>query len=99
MNRTTNYSNNLDLQRQRFEQLMQETGHRPAEQKSVFATALTYLGDTIMRFLTSNNELRIWQRTRNGRSTWFAYDPVTDRKRQFYSEQEVRLWLDNRYYE
>ena len=52
-----------------------------------------------MKFLTSGNELRIWQRTSNGRPIWFAHDPITNRTRSFTSEQDVRQWLDNRYYE
>lgn len=52
-----------------------------------------------MKFLTQGNELRIWQRTRNGRPTWFAYDPVTNRTRSFYAEADLRHWLDQRYYD
>lgn len=52
-----------------------------------------------MRFLTGGSDLRIWQRTRNGQPTWFAHDPVTNRTRSFVSEQDVRQWLDRRYYE
>lgn len=52
-----------------------------------------------MRFFTANQELRIWQRTRNGRQVWFAYDPITEQRRQFFAEEDVRHWLDARYYE
>ncbi|MGF1567158.1 MAG: hypothetical protein ACFCVD_03635 [Nodosilinea sp.] len=99
MNSTTNYPNHdLDRQRQRLEALVYPNT-QPEKASSALVQALKTLGGGIVKFLTAQNELRIWQRTRNGRQTWFAYDPITNQTRRFYSEHEVRLWLDNRYYE
>jgi len=93
---TTTRDQNLDLhrQRQRLEVLV-----NPAPNCNDLAQALKQLGDRAMRFFVGQTEPRIWQRTRQGQLTWFAHDPVTNRTRQFSSEQEVRLWLEQRYYE
>jgi hypothetical protein len=96
MNSSTNCPNTLDQQRQRLERLVSYS--QPGVPGS-FVQHLISLGGSIMRFFTANQELRIWQRTRNGRQVWFAYDPITDQKRQFLAEEDVRRWLDARYYE
>lgn len=96
MNGFTPYPNTLDQQRQRFEQLLERP--QPAKRHPLIQLLMS-AGGTIVRFLTDDPQLRIWQRNRHGRSIWFAYDPITGQKRQFFSEYEVRLWLDTRYYE
>jgi len=97
MNSSTNCPNTLDQQRQRLERLV-DYPHAAAV-PGPFVQHLIALGGAIMRFFTANQELRIWQRTRNGRQVWFAYDPITEQRRQFFAEEDVRHWLDARYYE
>ncbi|MGF1518077.1 MAG: hypothetical protein ACFCVB_09775 [Nodosilinea sp.] len=98
---TTTRDQNLLRQRQRLEALV----NSPAQGGSGLAPilkpsgVLKQLGDRAMRFFTGQTEPRIWQRTRQGQLTWFAHDPITNRTRQFSSEQDVRLWLEKRYYE
>jgi hypothetical protein len=87
-------SRDLDRQRQQLETLVQAPSPR-----WTIPHSLKQLGDRTMRFFTGQPEPRVWQRTRHGQLTWFAHDPVTNRTRQFSSEQEVRLWLEKRYYE
>ncbi|MEA5450497.1 hypothetical protein VB780_18090 [Leptolyngbya sp. CCNP1308] len=95
MNSTTRTTNSeLNRQRQRLETLVQPTP-RALGLSQVFRS----LGDRLLNFFTGTEELRIWQSTRNGHQVWFAHDPITNRTRSFYSEQDVRQWLDNRYYE
>lgn len=95
MNTTTrNPNSELNRQRQRLETLVQ-----PVQRPSGLGRALSNVGDRLLNFFTGTEELRIWQSTRNGHQVWFAHDPVTNRTRSFYSEQDVRHWLDNRYYE
>ncbi|HSM83580.1 MAG TPA: hypothetical protein VLS96_17975 [Nodosilinea sp.] len=98
MNSTTRDQNfELNRQRQRLEALVQPP--RAPQASWPLTQTLKQLGDRAMSFFTGQTEPRIWQRTRNGNPTWFAHDPVTNRTRQFASEQDVRLWLDRRYYE
>jgi hypothetical protein len=98
MNGSTHSPQPLDQQRQRFERLLDQAelrAHRPSTGRQKLLT----LGGNIVRFLTSERSLRVWQRTRQGRQAWFAYDPITDQTRQFHTEQDLRIWLDQRYYE
>lgn len=106
MDTTRNINQDLQQQRRRLENLVQPTLgsqpiHRPVEQGPIHGLrqSLKQLGDRTMRFFTGQNELRIWQRSRNGQPLWFAHDPVTNRTRSFHSEQDVRTWLDQRYYD
>ena len=96
MNSSTNCPNPLNQQRQRLEHLVRYP--QPAA-ASPFVQQLISLGGSLMKFFTAGHELRIWQRTRNGRQVWFAYDPITEQKHQFLAEEDVRHWLDTRYYE
>jgi hypothetical protein len=97
MNSTTYNSNyDLDQQRLRLEALFQADSHpNPEGLRQQIGTALYRL----KRLFLHGNELRVWSRTHHGRTTWYAHDPLNNRARQFYSEQELRFWLDNRYYE
>lgn len=94
MTTTRDQSYDLHRQRQRLEALVP-----PAQGGKTLAPSLKQLGDRAMRFFAGQTEPRIWQRTRQGQPTWFAHDPITNRTRQFSSEQDVRLWLEKRYYE
>ncbi len=87
-------SYDLHRHRQRLEALVQ-----PSQGGKTLALTLKQLGNRAMRFFTGQTEPRVWQRTRQGQLTWFAHDPITNRTRQFSSEQDVRLWLEKRYYE
>ncbi len=43
---------------------------------------------------------KIWQRRdRLGQIWWYGYDPVTDRSICRDSEDEIRIWLEERYYQ
>ncbi len=45
------------------------------------------------------NEPHVWQRRdRFGQIYWQVYDPIRDRTLTFDSEEEVRYWLDQRFY-
>ncbi|NJL99210.1 MAG: hypothetical protein HC818_07435 [Synechococcaceae cyanobacterium RM1_1_27] len=51
------------------------------------------------QFVTQPNELRIRVRqTRDGRTLWTAYDPDNGRSAIFSSEEDLLIWLDNRYH-
>lgn len=39
------------------------------------------------------------RQNRQGETVWTVYDPASRVNQQFDSEQEVRIWLEQRYYE
>jgi hypothetical protein len=60
-------------------------------------SSLSYIWDILSTSLS--NDPRIWQRRdRFGRVYWQVYDPIRDRTIIFNSEEEVRYWLDQRFY-
>lgn len=49
--------------------------------------------------LSTSNEPKIWTTTdRRGRVYWYARDPMSGRKLAHASEHDVRVWLEQRYY-
>ncbi len=99
MNSTTNYSSyELERQRQQLEALMHPQP-QAASRRSPLTQALQTLGARLVRFLTDDKSLRIWQRTRHGNTLWFVYDPMTNQTRRFQAEEDVYVWLDQRYYQ
>lgn len=62
---------------------------------SAFRTIL----QQIAQFFISSNEPRIWTTTDcYGTTSWHVYDPVRDVKASLESEDEMRAWLERRYY-
>jgi hypothetical protein len=52
-----------------------------------------------IQHFTSGNELRVWTTIdHSGKITWHAYDPVSDRRVLRHSEDEMRTWIEQRYY-
>ncbi|HIK46157.1 MAG TPA: hypothetical protein IGR64_14935 [Leptolyngbyaceae cyanobacterium M65_K2018_010] len=93
MNLSTRYSNrDVELKRQQLETLIQ-----PQPPTNVLVQGWKNLGNRFLQFLTAGSELRIWQQACRGQSIWFAYDPITNQKRSFYSQEDLRIWLDSRY--
>ncbi|PSN12895.1 hypothetical protein C7293_18185 [filamentous cyanobacterium CCT1] len=52
---------------------------------------------TLTAFLTQGHEPKVRETVSNGSKTWQVYDPATHQKATFYSENDVRVWLENRY--
>lgn len=52
----------------------------------------------IINFLVNGSEPKIYQKqNRHGEIYFRVYDPFTQRYYKFNSEQEVRVWLEERY--
>lgn len=59
---------------------------------------LRRIGEFLVQQLSQQHELRIEQIVdRKGNVFWEIYDPTSQQTRQFYSETEVRRWLDQRF--
>jgi hypothetical protein len=53
---------------------------------------------TVLDFLAASDDPHVWRsHDRNG-ETWNAYDPVTGKQILRASEEELRMWLESRYY-
>ena len=59
----------------------------------------TQTKQAVASWLTYESELQVWQETNpNGEDVWHAYDPVSDRTFCADSENEMRQWIEERYY-
>jgi hypothetical protein len=55
--------------------------------------------NTLGHILTQSSEPSITQkRDRFGHDSFRVYDPMTRKYGEFSSEQEIRVWLEQRYY-
>ncbi|HBB31312.1 MAG TPA: hypothetical protein DDZ80_21935 [Cyanobacteria bacterium UBA8803] len=54
----------------------------------------------ILKQLTKANEPQVWQSSdRMGKTYWHGYDPVTGSSVSRASEAEMRIWVEERYYQ
>ena len=62
-------------------------------------SALQTIWHHTMDYFTRGDEPRIrMTSTQSGQKIWHLYDPVTQEKVTASSEEEVRFWLETRYY-
>lgn len=67
--------------------------------KPAIVSALKAGLDRFLELLNFSNEPRIWRTIDgNGNTVWCVYDPVSDRSASLESEDEIRAWLEKRYY-
>jgi hypothetical protein len=70
-----------------------EWGRQPA-----LLSFLSQAWRSLMMALEQPAEPEIWQSCdRQGNTLWNAYDPMTDKQFQWSSDQELRIWLEERY--
>lgn len=51
------------------------------------------------KLINNRTEPQVWhKRDRAGNTYWQVFDPVTGYFTYFSSEQEVRIWIEERYY-
>lgn len=69
------------------------------EPRRSFRQALSDVVQGALRFMTNaNDEPHIWMsRDNHGVTHWNAYDPLTNRRLSAATENEVLVWLEERY--
>jgi hypothetical protein len=88
----------LDLQRQRLEILIDSPGHsayRPGRLTQLLQKAL----HTLLQRLTPGDAPRIAKIHQGDVEVWRVYDPISDRTLTFDDEGDLRVWLEQRYYQ
>lgn len=54
----------------------------------------------LFRALITSNELQVWRKIdRHGHTYWQAHDPTTGKSTCLGSEAEMRVWIEQRYYQ
>ncbi|MBW4455523.1 MAG: hypothetical protein KME55_23980 [Nostoc indistinguendum CM1-VF10] len=60
---------------------------------------LRRFGQWIWNVLTTESELKIWQRKDHAGNVWYeVYNPKTGRTACLASEEEVRMWIEESFY-
>ena len=55
--------------------------------------------EPLLAAIICRDELRLWQTSdRYGNTLWHAYDPATGRSTSAVTEDEMRIWIEQRYY-
>jgi GTP-binding protein EngB required for normal cell division len=68
--------------------------------KSGFASKLNQIWNRIVKSMTTRNAITIDSlKGKSGNIYWTTQDSISGRRMFFGTEQEVRAWLDQRYYQ
>ena len=60
---------------------------------------LKVLAQRLIHWLVTKPELTVKQKVnRSGNVFWYVYDPMTERTAYLTSEEEVRIWIEERFY-
>lgn len=69
------------------------------QQRLTFASAIKGMVAWLVAALTHDPDVRIWEATdKSGHTYWRVKDPVSGRSATLSSENEVRAWIEARYY-
>lgn len=75
-------------------------GKKSGKQISIKLPSLEQLWNSLLNTFVSASEPRIYQkRNAAGELYYKVYDPIARQTNTFFSETEVRVWLDQRYYQ
>lgn len=78
----------------------QEVKFQQSHQKTKWhqQNKLISLWQSVVRFLETSSEPQVWTtEDKNHQTQWNVFDPVTGQSAQFNSEEDVRVWLEERY--
>ena len=58
---------------------------------------LNSLWQSVVTFLETSSEPQVWTKGKDYQTQWHVFDPATGQSAQFSSEEDVRVWLEERY--
>lgn len=88
----------LDIERQKLERLFEQS--RPLRyRKARLLLGLKQIGAFLLNLFMTGDEPRIWVDKSSTEKRWCAYDPITNRSISSASEEGLRVWLEQRYYQ
>jgi hypothetical protein len=97
-NFTHNAQTLLEQQRPNLEITLQENTRLTVDQPARLRHFFGRLGNTLVQWLTQKSTLRTHRSTQGETEVWEVYDPRDHRTHFFTHENEVRIWLEERYY-
>ena len=61
--------------------------------------SLNQIWQHLVKAIAHGNEPRLWQTQKHGQPIWHGYDPASGRSVTRFSEAEMLIWLEERYYQ
>ena len=61
--------------------------------------SLNRIWQYLVKAIAHGNEPRIWQTQKHGQTIWHGYDPASGKSVSRFSETEMLIWLEERYYQ
>ena len=87
-----------DLKREELERIFHQQP-KSTVNKLAFSSKISRLLQQMVASLTKAPEPRIdIVKDSFGKTVWYVHDPITGQSAHLYSETEVRLWIEKRYY-
>lgn len=96
---THNPNARLEQQRQQLENLLQQDACQTVQRPSRWRQFWSQTANALVHWLTAGNEPRIHHLTVGDTEVWKIYDPGDDSVHYFTAEDDVRIWLDQRYHQ
>ena len=67
--------------------------------KTKLTKSLNGIWQHLVKAIAHSNEPRIWQSQKHGQTIWHGYDPASGKSVTRFSETEMLIWLEERYYQ
>jgi len=75
------------------------SGKGSKTKQQVLLSLLNKIFKSFLAIAIDHNQLQVWQTLdRCGNTWWYACDPVTGRSTCVATEDEMRVWIEQRYY-
>lgn len=98
MKSSTSWLNRQELEREL--QTISSYRAKSSTNKSSIFSRLNNVWQRLVLAIAHSSELQVWQTTdRQGNTWWNAYDPKTERSTCLASEAEMRIWIEQLYYQ
>lgn len=89
----------LEQRRQRLETSLHQTTGRIVDRPSRLRQFLSGVSQALVNWLIQGDAPRIHRFTQGETEVWKGYDSMDQRTHYFTQEEDVRAWLDQRYYQ
>ena len=67
--------------------------------KTKLTKPLNRIWQYLVKAIAHSNEPRVWQTKKHGQVLWHGYDPASGKTVTRFSETEMLIWLEERYYQ
>lgn len=96
---THNRQHLLEQQRQQLERTFRQNARPTVDRPARLQQLINRAGKALVHWLTAGNAPRISLSTQGETQVWKVYDPIDNSTYYFDEENQVRDWLDHRFYQ